>query len=315
MHTFQACYASPSIVCNSFTFKSVAVARVTAGQEIRCAGCREFRHLDSDPHSRGVCWYYSVAFAFMFSYCTGMPDYPAFQETHRWRRQGPRVEHSAWDHIMARRAEGQMVRDWQMGFVSWNCHFKTAVNLSRTLWSYDTVKQEGQDVKVTAHDLEAAAIWIVKALRGTYRNPSNGNQMPVNGDLTKLKFVPGISPVAKRILNNAEATTRHMAGTQETRRQMRFDTNAMRVKYGVPIFVTFSPDDKHNLLMIRLSRTRRNDPVLLNDPTAARYGALNEPKLGFASCEMVDKDDDADVILSLSPDDLKCQAQNFYESR
>ena len=116
MHTFHACYASPSIVCNSFTFKSVAVARVTAGQEIRCAGCCEFRHLDSDPHSRGVCWYYGVAFAFMFSYCTGMPDYPAFQETHRWRRQGPRVEHSAWDHIMARRAEGQMVRDWQMGF-------------------------------------------------------------------------------------------------------------------------------------------------------------------------------------------------------
>ena len=208
-----------------------------------------------------------------------------------------------------------MVRDWQMGFVSWNCHFKTAVNLSRTLWSYDTVKQDGQDVKVTAHDLEAAAIWIVKALRGTYRNPSNGNQMPVNGDLTKLKFVPGMSPAAKRILNNAEATTRHMAGTQETRRQMRFDTNAMRVKYGVPIFVTFSPDDKHNLLMIRLSRTRRNDPVLLNDRTAARYGALTEPKLGFASCEMVDKDDDADVIVSLSPDDLKCQAQNFYESR
>ena len=35
-----------------------------------------------------------------------------------------------------------MVRDWQMGFVSWNCRFKTAVNLSRTLWSYETVKQE-----------------------------------------------------------------------------------------------------------------------------------------------------------------------------
>ena len=208
---------------------------------------------------RGGFWYYGVAFAFMFSYCTGMPDHVAFQETERYRRveSAPRVEHPVWDRIMARRSEGQMVRDWQMGFVSWNCRFKTAVNLSRTLWSYETVKQDGQDVKVTAQQLEAAAIAIVKGLRGTYVNPGDGKQMPVNGDLTKLKYVPTLSPVARRILNNAEATTRKMSGTQETRRQMRFDTNALRVKYGVPIFVTFSPDEKHNLLMIRLSRMPR----------------------------------------------------------
>ena len=145
-----------------------------------------------------------------------------------------------------------MVRDWQLGFVSWNCRFKTAVNLSRTLWSYESVQHNGTQVKVTAQDLEAASIAIVKALRGTYVSPGDGKKMPVNGDLTKLKYVPGMSPVAKRILNNAEATTRKMSGTQETRRQMRFDTNALRVKYGVPIFVTFSPDEKHNLLMLRL---------------------------------------------------------------
>lgn len=153
---------------------------------------------------------------------------------------------------MARRIEGHMVRDWQLGFVSWNCRFKTAVNLSRTLWSYESVQDNGRQVKVTAQDLEAASIAIVKALRGTYVSPGDSKKMPVNGDLTKLKYVPGMSPVAKRILNNAEATTRKMSGTQETRRQMRFDTNALRVKYGVPIFVTFSPDEKHNLLMLRL---------------------------------------------------------------
>jgi len=190
----------------------------------------------------------------MFSFCTGMPDYPAFQETQRYRRQdnAPRVEHPVWDRLMARRIEGHMVRDWQLGFVSWNCRFKTAVNLSHTLWSYESVQHNGTQVKVTAQDLEAASIAIVKALRGTYVSPGDGKKMPVNGDLTKLKYVPGMSPVARRILSNAEATTRKMSGTQETRRQMRFDTNALRVKYGVPIFVTFSPDEKHNLLMLRL---------------------------------------------------------------
>ena len=250
-------------------------------------------------------WYYGVAFSFMFSYCTGMPDVPAFQETERYRRieHAPRVEHPVWDKIMARRVEGQMVRDWQLGFVSWNCRFKTAVNLSRTLWSYETVKQNGENVRVTAVDLEAAAISIVKALRGTYINPTNNKKLPVNGDLTKLKFVPGLSPVARRILNNAEATTQKMSGTQETRRQMRFDTNALRVKYGVPIFVTFSPDEKHNLLMLRLSRTRRKDPVLLRDAAASLFGSRIAPKLGLPSYTQSPGDDD--VWLALRPEDLK----------
>jgi hypothetical protein len=242
-----------------------------------------------------------------------MPDHIAFQETARYRRRenAPRVEHPFWDKIMARRAEGQMVRDWQMGFVSWNCRFKTAVNLSRTMWSYDTVKQNGKDVKVTAQELEAAAIAIVKGLRGTYVNPSDNKKMPVNGDLTKLKYVPTISPAARRILNNAEATTRRMSGTQETRRQMRFETNAMRVKFGVPIFVTFSPDEKHNLLMIRLSRTRKKDPVLLHDKAATLFGALRTPMLGQPSYTVHDDDD---VVMAVAPEDLKAQVPG-YETR
>ena len=255
-------------------------------------------------------WYYGVAFGFMFSYCTGMPDYVEFQETARYRRkeEAPRVEHPIWDRIMARRAEGQFVRDWQMGFVSWNCRFKAAVNLSRTLWSYQTVKEAGKDVKVTAQQLEAAAIAIVKALRGTYVNPSTGKPMPVNGDLTKLKYVASMTPVAKRILNNAETTTRKMSGVQETRRQMRFETNALRVKYGVPIFVTFSPDEKHNLLMIRLSRTRKKDPVLLHDAAAALFGDLKAPRLGQSSYTMHDSED---VFLALAPEDLVAQVPDY----
>ena len=259
-------------------------------------------------------WYYGVAFAFMFSFCTGMPDCPAFQESQRYRRQygAPRVEHPVWDKIMARRAEGQLVRDWQMGFVSWNCRFKTAVNLSRTLWSYETVKQDGKNVKVTAQELEAASIAIVKALRGSYTNPGSGQKIPVNGDLTKLKYVPRLSPVARRILNNAEATTRKMSGTQETRRQMRFDTNAFRVKYGVPIFVTFSPDEKHNLLMMRLSRTRRKDPVSLWDAAAALFGSLKAPKLGQPSYKTEDSED---VFLALSPESLQNQIPDYDTRR
>jgi len=42
---------------------------------------------------------------------------------------------------------------------------------------------------------------------------------------------------------------------------MRFEIQAMRIRYGVPLFVTFTPDEAHQLLFIRMSRVRRSDPV------------------------------------------------------
>ena len=68
-------------------------------------------------------WYYGVAFAFLFSFCTGMPDYPAFQEKQRYRRveNAPRVEHAEWDAIMSRRIEGQLVNGipWGASMYLW----------------------------------------------------------------------------------------------------------------------------------------------------------------------------------------------------
>ena len=115
-----------------------------------------------------------------------------------------------------------------MGFVSWNCFFKASINLSKSISSYDTFCDDGKMVKVNAKDIEIGAIEIVKALKGTYM--VEGKRIPVNGDLTKLKFVAGLSPIAKQILSNVQSVSRKMSGTQETRRQMRFDINAMRVK-------------------------------------------------------------------------------------
>ena len=62
---------------------------------------------------------------------------------------------------------------------------------------------------------------------------------------------------------------------------MRFDTHTNRIRYGVPIFVTFSPDEAHNLLMIRLSRTRRKDPVFAKnaDPVGQSYCGRRVPSI------------------------------------
>ena len=48
-------------------------------------------------------WYFGVAFAFLFKFCTGMPDGPAFLEKERYRRSedAPRIEISEWENNRA----------------------------------------------------------------------------------------------------------------------------------------------------------------------------------------------------------------------
>lgn len=70
-----------------------------------------------------------------------------------------------------------------------------------------------------------------------------------------------------------------MHGTQEVRKLMRYDTHGARVRLGVPLFITWSPDEKHNMIMLRLSRCRRNDPVASVDEMARRFGGISTPAL------------------------------------
>ena len=67
-------------------------------------------------------YYVGVAFYFIVSYCTAMPDPPAFMRRPRHRRKdyAPRVEISDWVRIMARRCEAPLQKDWSFGFVDWS---------------------------------------------------------------------------------------------------------------------------------------------------------------------------------------------------
>ena len=80
---------------------------------------------------------------------------------------------------------------------------------------------------------------------------------------------------------------------------MRFEIQGYRIRYGVLIFVTFSPDEAHNMLMVRLSRTRRNDPVFSNgrDEVGKKLSGRGAPKLDKVF-------EDQDVHLEIPIDDL-----------
>ena len=63
---------------------------------------------------------------------------------------------------------------------------------------------------------------------------------------------------------------------------MRFDTHANRVRYGVSIFVTYTPNEAQNMVMLRVSRTRRNDPVFAegHDAPGQSLCGRRQPPLG-----------------------------------
>ena len=56
---------------------------------------------------------------------------------------------------------------------------------------------------------------------------------------------------------------------------MRFEVHSDRIVYGMVVFVTMSPREKDSLLMIRLSRTQRNDPITIVDEVARELGGAN----------------------------------------
>ena len=99
--------------------------------------------------------------------------------------------------------------------------------------------------------------------------------------MTKLRQCrsPVLDSTSKRMISALEVTSQWVEGTHEVRRLMRYALHAYRIVYGAPIFVTFAPNEKDSLLMIRLSRTRENDPVW----SAGRVRAAPSPLKRWAS--------------------------------
>ena len=236
-------------------------------------------------------WYFAVAFPFCFKYGTACPD---VTNTVRQQEDVPRRQHGnptapdvkihAWAAAMARRAECQFQRDWTFGFTLWNYLFRTMVNLQQNTYIYSapTAENKGQEGAKTQEEVNQEIANGAKELLGNLRHGEyldiGGAKKFVNGDLTKLRHVPGLSVTAKKLLGDLEARSKYIPGTHEVRRTMRHQTHANRVCYGTSIFLTFSPSERDTTLMVRLARARQSDPAIIADGSA-RYQQRTEPQL------------------------------------
>ena len=66
------------------------------------------------------------------------------------------------------------------------------MNLSRSMRLFADHEQVEDEGERDFAYMEEAAVSIVEALRGTYEEPGTGQVRAVNGDVSKLKFVPSL---------------------------------------------------------------------------------------------------------------------------
>ena len=120
------------------------------------------------------------------------------------------------------------------------------------------------------------AVQLTKLLRVGEHTDPGGRRHKVGGDMTKVRYCKGLTLAASKLTAAVEHTSRRIEGTHETRRLMRWTLQSYRIVYGTCLFVTFSPNEKDSMLMIRLWEADIFRPCI----TAARRRA---PPLGLDS--------------------------------
>ena len=100
---------------------------------------------------------------------------------------------------MSQRVEASVARDYSFGFVLWNYMFRSSLNLSQSLYAYERKNGKAAGAQFTPQDIENGAVAIAQALWGKYKDVT-GKLQTVNGDITKVSFVPGLSEAAHVLL-------------------------------------------------------------------------------------------------------------------
>ena len=89
--------------------------------------------------------------------------------------------------------------------------------------------------------------------------------MPVAGDVSRLPFAEGLTDFERRLAREVVFQASAMPGTLPVRRLMGHAATGARVVHGEALFITWSPNEQHSALVLRLMRNRRLDPMLQGD--------------------------------------------------
>ena len=200
-------------------------------------------------------------FNLTFPWCVGGPD---FKGQPRYRRQAsdaPFLSLDAFTAMTARRVEAQFRWDWDLNPALQSLSFASKVNLGMSM-SVKRALKGSHEGDVSGEDISAAAKKILSLLWFGEYTTHAGNRMPVRGDLSKILQIHGLTDTEKPLINNYHFMSSRLSGSRQIRRSMNHIMFSSRVVYGLPVFMTVTPSERHSGLTIRLTRYRRKDPAL-----------------------------------------------------
>lgn len=210
--------------------------------------------------------------------------------------------------MMARRVEAQLRWDWDFLLAVWSLHFVTKVNLGVSM-SIRKILQKCASEKGNAAFIGRALEIIYKLLwSGEYRGPT-GQRLKINCAVSKLPQAIGLTTAEQALFQNYNFMSSRIAGTRQLRRCINHVIFSSRNFYGLPVFLIFTPSERHSGLVVRFSRYRAGDPGIVEAaPEFTPWIGYDSPLLQVncdADCS-VDLPDYALARLMSARDPLAC---------
>ena len=158
--------------------------------------------------------------------------------------------------MMACRCEAQIRQDWDFSPGLRSLSFATKVNQGVSM-SISRALRRGSGTSSSAQNIGEAAARIYKLLwEGQYLD-SNGRRVQVKGDISKISQIIGLNVEEKALLQNYHFMSSRLSGTRQIRGSIRHMVFSSRVFYGILVFLSFTPSERHSGLALHLHRGRR----------------------------------------------------------
>jgi len=114
----------------------------------------------------------------------------------------------------------------------------------------------------------------------------------------------GLTATQRALVQNYRFMSARIPGTRQVRRSINHLVFSSRIVYGLPVFITITPSERHSILMIRLSRYRLHDPAIrVANPEFARWAGRNSPSL--QSRESTEEQEERDICFDVPSYELR----------
>ena len=204
--------------------------------------------------------YIPRVFCMTFPRCVGGPDFPQQPRDRRRFDDAPAVSLHTFTAMMAARCEYQFRADWDLSPGLFSLSFATKVNLGMSMSIQRALRRGAHSAEEDMKAGAAAARIYTLLWEGEYLDYA-GRRRHISGDITKIPYAIGLSATEKALLQNYHFMSSRIPGTRQIRHHIRHIIFSSRVCYGVPVFMTITPSERHSGLVIRLYRGRRADPA------------------------------------------------------